>query len=440
MWTPYYLNGFGGQAFLSANNTALGKLRAGLAARRVTPCRVVFVGSSTTEGYLITNPGARYVNQLAARLQAGYQSGILAEPAVLTVNEAYAAPSPAPGVHGYNAGASGTDSSTYLGQTARERIGSLNPRAVIHMIGSNDYANGMALGTYKANVAAQITSLKGLITGPCVHVLVHSYNRGDVASPANPWDLYGQALYELAAADPDNVAFIDLSRTMRAAGTPAADPLDLFASDLVHMEEAGHAFMADTMMTALGLPGAAHPRPQVSDSFNRPDSTTTMGATEAGAATWTTSSTWGITGKKAAPVSGASGNVFVETGLADLDATCVITYNGTAGLLFRASDDSNRLGVFLDAGGAAIALYKTDGGATSTLTSTPFTFTNGQDYVVRVVARGNLILVYINGVLRLTHTLSAGDQTKYGALTKCGFRNTATNTTNRWDGFSVAAA
>lgn len=433
--------GGGSGATTTASPYALAKIRAALAARRQRPCRIVMAGSSTTEGWVATNDSARYVNQFAQKIQADYSSGILSEAPVLTVDAAYAAPATTPGVHVYNAGVAGTSSGDYLTATTRTRVAALNPVAVIHMAGSNDFAGGVVPSTYKSQMSTQITALKAAIADPCVHVLVQPYQRGDVSSPAFSWAQYGDALRQLAAADPDNVVFVDLSSAYSVVGTPAVDPLGLFNSDTVHQDDPGHAFMADLLYDALSLPGAPADRYVLADSFTRPDNASSMGVTEIGGATWTTTSTWTITGKKAAPLSGASGNVFAECGLSDIDATAVITYTGSAvGLLFRASDDANRLGAFLDGSGGGAILYKADVGATSALSTTAMTLTSGVDYVVRVVAKGDQVRIYVDGVLKVSHTLSSANQTKYGVFTKVGFRNTGTNTTARWDSINVRAA
>lgn len=240
----------------SAPSPALAKLVAPLAARRTAPRRVVFAGSSTTEGAGASAVANRYVNRLVACLQAAYPSGLGAESdVVISTSASFGALTSAVGVHGYNAGESGTTASTYLTEPEITAIGALAPCAVFHMIGSNDYQTGVPVATYRANVAAKIAALRAATSTPCVHVLVHTYARYDSFTPVATWAAYGAALAEIAAADPDNVAFVDISAPYAVLGVPGSDPLDLISSDLIHQNDAGHAFMAELICRELGIPG-----------------------------------------------------------------------------------------------------------------------------------------------------------------------------------------
>lgn len=246
------------EAFGSGGLTkALGILWAGLATRIAMPCRLVFVGSSTTAGNNATAPANRYVNLLMGMIQAAYPSGLGTEASVLASASAdFGTLSSALGVHGYNGGEGGTTSATYLTAAERTKIAALDPRMVQHMVGSNDFRNGVPVATYKANVLAAITDLKSKIAGPCVHVLVQPYQRFDsaaLAAAVAPWSDYGKALADIAAADPNNVAYIDLSAAYAVVGIPGADPLDLIDTDGVHQTDAGHALMADLLRSGLGV-------------------------------------------------------------------------------------------------------------------------------------------------------------------------------------------
>lgn len=296
------------------------RLLAALGQRTAGPLRVVFAGSSTTAGNNATTDANRYVNRVVAAMQAAYPSGGT-EPAVLASDTAsFGTLSTALGIHGYNAGAGGTNSGNYLSGRVSS-IGAINPRAVVHMVGSNDFQAGMAVATYKANVQARIAELNAAIATPCVHVLVHSYQRLDVTTPAVPWADYGKALAEIAASDPANIVFIDLSGLFVAVGVPGADPANVIDADNIHGTNAAHQMMAEALKVALRIPATAAtpaadttaptvPGTPVATAGQGSATATTSGSTDA---VGVTAYRWRRNG--ATVVSGQTGTSMTDTGL-----------------------------------------------------------------------------------------------------------------------------
>jgi lysophospholipase L1-like esterase len=214
----------------------------------------VFAGSSTTAGSNATTTANRYVNRLVSLFQAAYPAIGGSESTVVNSTTATLGTlSTAGGVHGYNVGESSTTSANYLDATERTNVGNANPRVVVHMIGANDYGNNTDPATVKANVLTVINDLKSKIAGPCVQLIVHSYARPDVTTPTYPWAQYGLKLKEIADADPDNVAFLDISEAYRVANIAGSDPLNLIDTDLLHQTDDGHAAMADLIWNGLGF-------------------------------------------------------------------------------------------------------------------------------------------------------------------------------------------
>jgi lysophospholipase L1-like esterase len=233
---------------------ALGKMRAGLAARNTFPFRIVFAGSSTTAGSNATTTANRYVNRLVAMMQSAYPALSGSETTVVNSTTATLGTlSSAGGVHGYNVGESSTTSATYLDATERTNVGNANPRVIVHMIGANDYGNNLAPATFKTNVLTVVNDLKSKTAGPCVQILVHTYARPDVTAPTYAWSLYGAQLKQIADADPDNVAFIDISEVYRVSDISGTDPLNLIDTDLLHQTDQGHALMADLIWQGFGM-------------------------------------------------------------------------------------------------------------------------------------------------------------------------------------------
>lgn len=425
-------------ATLGATNLA--PMRAALARHRIAPARLAFYGSSTTAGVGASEASTSYVNILARRFQSAYPSGIAGYEYPVTTPGTLAITSPnvLPGVQVVNGGVGGTVASNYIDTTAMTNIGLLRPDCLVHMIGSNDYFFGVDPATYKGQLDSRLDAIDATITGKDVcHVLVHSYRRLDVTTPAYPWGDYLTSLRQIAA-ERDNVFVIDLSAEYVRLGVETGDPYGLISGDLIHQTDVGHALMADLVYRALTPAPSTPLAPLVlSDSYTRPNGAPGVAELPAGAPYTALSGTWAIAGNKLGLTAG--GSIAVESGIADVDVTAVIEKgagNPTPGLLFRVSDDSNRLGFFLNPGTGTVQLYRMDAGVNTALISPAFTF-NRTYYVMRVLARGAQIECYVNGTNVLSYTLSSGDQTKFGVFTKVGFRSSTAPTDLKFWGLTV---
>ena len=222
------------------------------------PSHFVFCGSSTTANGSPTG----YVDRVVKGLQERYPSPLGSETALQTSSLAEWETHQVAGIHGYSAGQGGRNSSTYLTASKVNTISGMDPVAVVHMIGANDYVHSMPPATYGDNVAGWIDQLDAGFTKPVQHILVHTYQRwgpwGGAGAPPNPdhylydWDEYGHALAAIAA-ERTNVGFIDNTPTFRAVGVDASgsDPLDLISTDDVHANPAGYRLLADLILESL---------------------------------------------------------------------------------------------------------------------------------------------------------------------------------------------
>lgn len=181
----------------------------------------------------------------------------------------------------------------------------------------------------------------------------------------------------------------------------------------------------------------------VSDTYTRADSATTLGTAETGQTyTQQAGSTWGISGNRAYNTSpSTSVNVLVESGLNDVDVRGIINFGAGGslpGLAFRALNDSNRLGIFIDTGGNLFQLWRMDAGTNTAILSVAATLDPAIDYQIRVVAQGANITGYLDGVQVLHHTLIAADATKFtgAGYTKVGWRG---STQTRFDNLRAGA-
>jgi lysophospholipase L1-like esterase len=243
-------------------NDPRGILHAALSNVDAERVAIVMAGSSTTAGTGASAPQLSYVQRVLRGMEGTYpRSTNIPGPGSAFLSVEVSFPATTAGVYVCNAGVASTTSANYLTATTRGQIAAMNPqpRVIIHTIGSNDYAAGMDPATYGANVAVQLADLKTRITGPCVHVLVHSWQRRDVTSPAYPWASYGAQLAAIAAVDPDHVVFVDASDAFARAGIASGDPFDLLEPTGVHGNDAGHALLADVVLDRLLIRGTPPP-------------------------------------------------------------------------------------------------------------------------------------------------------------------------------------
>ena len=209
----------------------------------------VVVGSSTAAA----NPG--FVARLAALTQAAYlpPSGAPTTPQWST--SADFTQIAAAGIHFYSAAQGGTTSGNYLPNSEIDKIASLRPAVMLHLVGANDYYLNVAPPTFKANMLARLAYADSAFSAPCQHVLVQTYPRwGGANDPAYtyPWDDYRDALAEVADERRQTTVLVDLSPAYAANDVSEAnhsDPLDLISGDDTHQTAAGYRFMADQLST-----------------------------------------------------------------------------------------------------------------------------------------------------------------------------------------------
>lgn len=170
------------------------------------------------------------------------------------------------------------------------------------------------------------------------------------------------------------------------------------------------------------------------DNFTRANSSTTMGTTSTGAKTWTAQSgTWGITSNNAydaAPTASTNHSVVANTGQAGGTISMTIgtigTNGGSAGLIFRATDDSNYL-MLTSAG----TVYTRIAGSFTSLGGSGLSGASGD--VMSVTLNGSSIVAKINGIVvqsvtsTFNQTATSHGLRSYGAtsLTYSAFKHTA---------------
>lgn len=153
------------------------------------------------------------------------------------------------------------------------------------------------------------------------------------------------------------------------------------------------------------------------DNFNRADNPTSLGTTSSGAKTWTASNgtgTLGISGNKAVILTTGGRRQSFDCEAVNYTYQVTVTHQGVSNLVLRFSTAAgSAVLVQLTNTDRRIATF-TSGGIYTILASNAGTYVNGVDYIVKVVANGNVITLFVNGVQVLTHTLAGSDATTYG--------------------------
>lgn len=216
------------------------RLHAALALSRSRPCAVVGVGSSTMQGYLQTDPEAKWFTRLIRKWQPD-ASTVQYSPAADFTKRTTA------GVHGYNAGEASTTSTNYLWSAEIAKLNALTPAAVLHMVGSNDMAEGVDPAVTKRNLTGKLAVFN---PGPA-HIFIHHHKRYNQTAFRYKWSDYLSRLREIEAERAD-VLVIDLAGEFeKHLGIPSTDPQRLMLTDKTHLNSAGHAVMADLVHTAI---------------------------------------------------------------------------------------------------------------------------------------------------------------------------------------------
>ena len=169
-----------------------------------------------------------------------------------------------------------------------------------------------------------------------------------------------------------------------------------------------------------------------SDTFTRADNASSLGTTTTGSKTWTAlSGTWGIASNQAYCSAGAASTnevAIVDAGAAD--GTLAVTLGsgsilGNAGVVFRATDDSNHLLVT-----GSGDLYRKQSGTYTKIAGAAIPLSPGD--AISVVLSGSSITCKLNGATWCTAT-DAFNQT----ATKHGLRSYNNDTTARFAGISL---
>jgi len=168
----------------------------------------------------------------------------------------------------------------------------------------------------------------------------------------------------------------------------------------------------------------APPPTTITDSFNRADSSSSMGNTDTGQTWVPNSGTWGIASNKAYCVNSESQRTtVVESSRADCVVQVTLSTFNDSGLCWRSSDDSNH---FIS---TATNAFRREAGSFTSVGSNASAMTNGD--VIAVTLSGNSHSITKNGSAWISYSSSFNN-----TATKHGLR-VHSNNTARFDDFSV---
>lgn len=418
-----------------------GRMRAALNARIMTPAQVVILGSSTFAGSSVPEEcgiADRVKNAYQARYPSGYGEETKTIPIANAKNKN-------PGVHVYQGAANGLDSTDLLASGRLARVQAIQPDIVLIGIGSNDYNSLMAVSTYKANVLARIAEMRAVMLKPTVFILVHNWRRIDTTSPIAPWSAYGNALREIALANPQDTAFIDASVAFEYADFSGTDPYTLRYFDGVHGYPAAHGLLADEIIRIAVPSGTGDPQLNPLVMF---DDFPTDGAMPAapviGSGSWVYAlgaGSFDISGGWA--YSNGPGVMFADAGgqFVFCKATVKRPLSGTAGITARAVDENNRIQFYIDQSNNRVILSCLVGGVNNQYAWAPELSAPGTELELMLVTFATSCYGYVNGKLVCSSgTMPAAHVTAVTNGTKCGFRQGSVGLANAaFRNFAVAA-
>jgi hypothetical protein len=176
--------------------------------------------------------------------------------------------------------------------------------------------------------------------------------------------------------------------------------------------------------------GLAYELGALVDSFDRANSAVSLGNADVGGAWAAQAGTWGVQTNRAygATIANATHGMAVLTsphlsdGFVEADIT-LSTVRAAAGLVFRNNDANNTLVMRLLRYGSTdtIDLFKRVAGTFTQLGSvTGAGLVLGTTYRARVEFYGGQVFVYLNGALRISYLMLAGELNQFGAYGKHG--------------------
>lgn len=174
----------------------------------------------------------------------------------------------------------------------------------------------------------------------------------------------------------------------------------------------------------------------VYDSFDRADSTTTLGVADTGQSWTPLVGTWGISANRAYQVTnttgGALASAVIESGKSDAEISVVFNEYVEYGLIFRATDANNYLFVRYSSTSAEWQMFKTVSGTSTKIGNLAATVTDGTPFKLKVITSQTSLQFFVDDVSQFTVTDSFNQ-----TATKHGIRGATTAASCYYDNFTI---
>ncbi|WP_156038383.1 SGNH/GDSL hydrolase family protein [Actinoalloteichus caeruleus] len=172
------------------------------------------------------------------------------------------------GIQVFIAGKGGTQSGNYLPSRIMgshcDRVARLDPDLIVIQLGANDYAAGVAPEVYAERMRQQLNLYRTVCSRRPSILLLHTFRRFDVTTPAHRWEDYARAAHQLAK-ELDDVAVIDVSAHFPVTQDVDDADMDLVHVDRIHLSDAGHGLTARLIADQLRLPLVPRSAPPTPD-------------------------------------------------------------------------------------------------------------------------------------------------------------------------------
>lgn len=208
---------------------------------------IVWAGSSTANGGVASDDSRRLVQRVAALMGP--------RPVISAVSASDK--TPADGVQVWQYSQGGTTADDYLTDAKVAAIGSIKPVLMIHMVGSNDYANQWGAESIYTNSKRWLNKIRA-VSPDTMHAYISHQARNDInKQPTVRYWQYTEQLRRLQAEDPTHVTVVDFARRWYKMGVPGGNHWGLVSGDSMHLADEGNRILANWVAEWLGLPTPA---------------------------------------------------------------------------------------------------------------------------------------------------------------------------------------
>jgi lysophospholipase L1-like esterase len=211
------------------------------------------------------------------------------------------------------------------------------------------------------------------------------------------------------------------------------------SGDGIHPNASGHEILARKiyefvmqymdMTTQTITPGDT----TIADTFDRTDSTSSLGSTDTGNAAWTANNgTWGINTNTAYVSAGSGANIAtINPGVADCSIEEDHKFGGNeGGLIFRYADAQNYIMATID--GTNLYLKKRVANSLTTVSTYALPTSNNVIRKIKITGSGSSVIVSVDDTARISETIAElTANTKHGLYTY-----TSSTCNNRHDNFA----